>query len=170
VLLVVVSETTASTEHVVSLTTSEVTAYSPDDSLAAPFYLLQVSMPAGITDASIHEAYLELYADVSAVTVDVWQNQTPVVEMYVLKSPLSGELSPSQFLKPSGMVRNVRIGLNRRVRLNVTEAIRYYANNPEKNYGIVLGSFRGYAEGRFTLRSDRFDGGAVARLTILTTD
>lgn len=170
VLLAVATGATGARKIVVSLSADDVTAHVPQDTTAGTSYVLQIAIPQGVSAPAIQAAYLEFYVDASSVAIDGWQNETPVVEIYMLENEVAGEPNPEQFRKPSGMVRNVPVGDNRRVRINVTEALRYLAENPSRNHGFVLGSFRGVAEGRFTIRNDRLDGGALARLTIVTAD
>lgn len=154
------------TKNTIQLGTSDVVAHVPEDTTEGTYYVLQLDIPQGLTSAGVMDAVMEFYADISAATLDGWQNETPVVEVYILNSAVSGEVTPSQFRKPSAMVRNVRLGDNRRIRLNATEAVKYFLENPTKNYGLVLGSFRGEAEGRFTLKTGSLGTGLVARVTV----
>ncbi len=55
---------------------------------------------------------------------------------------------------------------NRRIRLDVTEIVRYLIDDPDRNHGLVVGSFRGQREGLFEIKTDVLPNDAVARLVI----
>lgn len=155
------------TRGTIELGTNDVVAHVPEEPTSGTYYEIRLDVPGEWTSAAILDAVLEFYADVSAVTINDWQNDTPVVELYMLKSPLTGDLDPSQLRRPSAMVRNVRLGENRLVRIHVTEAVKYYLDNPANNHGLVLGSFRGAAEGRFALKPGLLGNGVVATMSVL---
>ena len=145
---------------------TNLTTYEAADSNHGDFYILSFSVPAEAKP--VGRVYLEFYVDVEARAVNGYTNDTPVIEVYALKSAFAGTLDPTKF--ETGvlrMVKNVPIGENRRVVLDITEIAKSYAANSLANYGIVIGSLTGSRDGLFTVRSDAFDGDTVCKITFL---
>jgi hypothetical protein len=71
-----------------------------------------------------------------------------------------------ELIQPSPALRSVLRGQGRHVRLNVTDIVRE-ALTPESTItGLAIGSFIGERLGKFTVRSDGFGDGSVARLRV----
>jgi hypothetical protein len=145
---------------------SDLSVYESQDPTLGDVYLLQFDIPAEM--ASVRRAYLELYVDAASRTIAGHTNDTPVIEVYALKSPFSGTVDPSQF-KPQTLptARNVVAGTNKRCVTDITEIVRAFATDVTKNHGLLVGSLTGDREGVYTIRTDGFEGKGVARITLL---
>jgi hypothetical protein len=129
-------------------------------------YLLRFDLPAEM--ASVRRAYLELYVDAASRAIDGSANDTPVIEVYALKSPFSGTVDPSQF-KPQTIptARNAVARTNKRFVTDITEIVRAFATDATTNHGLLVGSVTGDREGVYAIRTDGFEGKGVARITVL---
>ena len=156
----------ADTLQTVLLTSSQVDARQ-DAGVASPYTILAISIPPEVTAAKLTRAILEFRADVFVQPIDGWVNDTPVVEVYALSSDLTGSYDASKLVQPSAMKRPVSTGENRTVRIDITEAVRYWLANPSKNHGLVLGSFRGAREGSFVVKADATREGALAAVSFI---
>jgi hypothetical protein len=101
---------------------------------------------------------------VSARQTGEYVNESPLLEVYILKGELSAELDSDDIRRSSSMRRNVNVGDNKLVRIDVTEAVLFFLANPESNYGLAVGSLSNSRDGLFTLKSNSFPGGGVARI------
>jgi hypothetical protein len=152
-------------QQTIVLGSTDVTMFTPQDTTLGPQYVLTFGVPQTITSEAFVGAVLEFYADVSAATVNGWQNDTPVVEVYVLNSAATAAVTDNQLRKPSGMIRNVVSGDDTRVRIDISEAVRYFLENPSSNCGLVVGSFRGGKEGRFAFEANPTNSNSMAEIT-----
>ena len=151
----------------VLLTSSSVEARL-DGVASSPYTILRIAIPPEITASGLVRAILEVRADVQAQTIDGWMNETPIVEVYALSDDMTGSFNAAKLTKPSTMNRPIAVGSNKSVRIDITEAVVSWLENPSKNHGLVLGSFRGAREGSFTLKSDASREGALAAVTFLS--
>ena len=149
------------------LSTDAVTAYTAPDSSTGDYYVVTFDVPVGVRDSRIMSAVLEFYVDASATSIDGWVNETPVIELYALKEPISEDLDLNAIHEQSAAVEPVVIGEKRRVVLDVTGVVQSWVQDPALNHGLILGSFRGTKEGVFSLCTDPLGGGEIARVTIL---
>ncbi len=146
----------------VALTSADLTAVVPEDTSLGNYYLAAVTVPEILDGKELLRATLELNVDVSAREVADYVNDTPLLEVYTLTDNMGAELQPGKFRTPSPMRRNVRVGTDRHVRIDVTEAVREFIRNPSSNHGLVIGSLTNRREGLFTVRPV---GGAAATIT-----
>jgi hypothetical protein len=136
------------------------------DTSYGDFYTVTIDVPDEAKP--IGRVYLEFFVDVSARAVDGFVNDTPVIEIYALTGNLTGTLDSSKFAdQPLRMVKNVAVGTNRRVVIDITEMAKFFVANPLSNYGIVIGSLTRHRDGLFTVRSDAFGGNNMCRITFL---
>lgn len=77
-----------------------------------------------------------------------------------------GEVDPGQLQRPSAMTRNVVVGDNRRVLVDITEFMRYNISQEIATPSLVVGFVRA-RDGVFRIREDAFGDGKPARLTII---
>jgi hypothetical protein len=113
--------------------------------------------------------YLELYFDVESREVDGYLDETPFLEIYTLNQEFAGELDPSQFTtRTSPTVRNVVVGQNRRVVIEITEIVQSYIDNPSGNHGLIIGSLTGNRSGLFSIKTGMFANAGIAKITFFT--
>ena len=85
--------------------------------------------------------------------------------MYALNKAFSGTINTNDF-EPQTLptIRNVVLGKNRRILVDITDIIKSYIDSPSKNHGLILGSLTGDRDGKFTIRNDVLGSGAPARI------
>ena len=111
-------------------------------------------------------AFLELAVDVDVREVSGYWDDSPLIEVFALTGTLSGEPDPSRFAEVNApMARNVAVGENRRVVIDITEAVSEYLADPGSNHGLILGSLTRRRDGLFTVRTGSLGAGVVARVT-----
>lgn len=164
-----VAEPIAASQIEVLLGSSKVTGRSPANEEYGDFYVLQFTPPEGLTSAEIEEAYLELFVDAdSRIDAEVLPGPARI-EVYLLSRSTTGDVALDDLAVQTRMARNVPIGSDRFVRLNVTKAVRQVLEAPEENYGLVIGSLTGGRDGVFELKRGSFPDGTDARLVFSTT-
>jgi len=152
----------------VYLSANALTTHSPDDTTLGDYYLLQFQIPQELQGKTVGMAVLELRMNVSSVEKNGYQEKTPLVELYQLKSTFSGSIDPAQFVSLSSpIVRNAVVGESRRVILDLTEIVNSYIESPASNHGVILGSLTGRRDGIFTVKSNELPEPGVARITFL---
>ena len=124
-------------------------------------------MPPEVSASDVYVAVLECYADVSVRDVDGYFNKSAVLEIYALTDAYFGELDAEKFTRPSAMIRNVPLGQGKRIVIDITEIVKYYLDQPGKNYGLVFGSLTGLRVGMFNIRAGKFGPGILAKISIL---
>jgi hypothetical protein len=144
----------------------DVATYEAAEPGFGDYYVIHFEVPDQVQSGGLDHAYLDLYFDVAAREIDGYLEETPLIEVYALKSAFGGRLAPTQFDDQSvPTVRNVRLGENRRVVIDITEIVRSYAQDSDANHGLIIGSLTGARAGIFSMRTDGFPEGAVARIT-----
>jgi hypothetical protein len=109
--------------------------------------------------------------DVSSRASEGLQNETPLFEVYALKSAFSGEVDPDQFQEQDlPTTRPVVVGSGRRVVIDITEAVGCYVADPAGNHGLIVGSLTGARDGLFTIRSGDFGPSTLGRITSFCAD
>lgn len=153
-------------ERVILLDSSDVRATSPRDSTSAQSYVITFAIPERMGCDRVHRAVLELYADVAGYDTDAYQSESVLVEVYGVDGLATGEVDPGQLRRPSAMTRNVVVGDNRRVLVDITEFMRYNISQEIATRSLVVGFVRA-RDGEFRIREDAFGDGKPARLTII---
>lgn len=156
---------TEANRHVISIMANDIAARAESDPTFAGFYTLTYSLPEGIGSETIERAILELVVDVSALSREGYVNEAPMLEVYALKQAFAGSVTGKDLDTATRAVRPVAVGPARRVKIDVTKIVRVQAAGAV-NYGLVVGSVTGMREGTFTIRSNVFPDGAVARLSL----
>ncbi|NIO28946.1 MAG: hypothetical protein GTO29_10405 [Candidatus Latescibacteria bacterium] len=145
---------------------ADLATYDPIDTTLGDYYVLDFQAPQNITANELEFAFLELIVDASAIEKNGYLNGTPLLEVYALKSEFAGELDPDQFeLQAMPMVRNVVLGEDRRVVIDITEVVRSYIVNPAKNHGLIFGSLTGSRDGIFDIQRNKFEQAGVAKIS-----
>jgi hypothetical protein len=163
----------ASTGHAkrisLNLSSADLTAQTPDDPGLGTYYVLNFRVPPGA--ARVQWAFLEFYVDVASRAREGMENQTPLFEVYPLKSAFSGEVDPAEFqAQDLPTTRHVVAGSGRRVVIDITEIVNSYAANPASNHGLIVGSLTGTRDGLFTIRSGDFGPSSLGRITFFCAD
>jgi hypothetical protein len=153
-------------ERVILLDSNDVRATSPRDSTSAQSYVITFAIPQGIVRDQVHRAVLEFFADVMGHDTEAYQSESVLVEVYGVDGPVTGEVDPGQLRRPSAMTRNVVVGENRRVLVDITEFLRYNILQEIATPSLVVGFVRA-RDGVFRIREDAFGDGKPARLTII---
>ena len=162
VLIAALTQTAAAQKRVIKLGANELKAISPKDKTSGNYYFVKVEVPDVLKTKELFKAFLELTLDVAAKELDGYTNETPLLEVYALTGELENELDSSKYKTPTPLRRNIRIGNNRHVRLDITQTIRNYVKNPESNHGLVIGSLSNSRDGLFSVKSS---GGALGTIT-----
>lgn len=153
--------------YAVDVPATGLSTFSPDSAGLGSYYVLQFVPPSGVTAQTLRHAFLEFFLDAAAREVDGYTDKSPVLEVYALKSTFTGQLDPSQFMAQTlPAVRNVAVGNERRVVVDITEIVRVYLKDPNKNHGLIVGSLTGMRPGVFSIRTDKIGGSAVARIVL----
>ena len=145
------TSTVRADRYAVTLNGNDIVAVSPVDTTLGNAYVSAVMIPEVLKEKKLLAAILELTVDVSACEVDGYLNDTPLLEVYALTGTMESGVDPEKFRTPSPMRRNVRIGSNRRVRIDITQAVRRFVSDPLSNHGLVIGSLTARREGLFTI-------------------
>lgn len=144
---------------------SSLLTHQTADSTVA-YYSLAVPIPQGFE--GVVQAWLEIKLDVSHDSMDGFIDPAPILEVFMLAGPVSGQVSESSLASTRlPMSRPVSIGENRLVRVDVTEFIQRVLRHPQDNYGLVFGTVLGSRERHFLPRLDSFGAGTVARLVLV---
>jgi hypothetical protein len=89
----------------------------------------------------------------------------PVLEVYALTALYGGQIDPSKFDRPTGTVRNIPPGNNKKVMVDITGIIKKYLENASSNYGLIIGGLEGLSNGTFSWKSNSFPSGKAAKIT-----
>lgn len=167
------------TECVVSIGSGDVTTYNALEVEGPKYYKLAFQVPEGVDGNALESAVLEFFVDVASVTqgnfhwfdADSVEHvgytaPTPLLEVYALKSPISGSIQDGQLEKSTMACTPVLVGENRRVVIDITSIVRSFVIDSGRNFGIVVGSFTGLREGDFTIKESAFQDGSRARVHI----
>jgi hypothetical protein len=155
----------AETTHVDIAGTGLATHTSTDTSKGR-YYTLVLTLPPSIR--GVRQAWLEFRADVSVAEIDGFLDPVPVFQVFMLKQALLGEPTEASFeTMRLPMSRPVAVGLDRRVRIDITEYVSKTLARPSMNHGLVLGSVTGDRRADFQIKSDTFGAGIPARLTLV---
>lgn len=148
------------------LSPGSLTSYESVVSGLGNYYLLDVATPTVVGAHHLEYAFLELVMDVDAREVSGYVDDSPLFEVFALTGTLSGEPDPSLFARTNApMARNVAIGQNRRVVIDITQAVSKYLADPGANHGLIFGSLTRRRDGIFAVRSGVLGEGVVARVT-----
>ena len=152
--------------HNVLLGSSNVSTHSPSNTALGDYYVVSFEVPDEVKGRWLDKAYLEFYVDAAAIVVNGYLNKTPVIEVYALKSAFSGSVNVNQF-EPQTVpaMRNIVVGQNRRVVIDITEMVRSYIETPSKNHGLIIGSLTGDRDGDFTLTNNQLGPAASVKIS-----
>ena len=148
--------------HTESLDASDFRTITPEGDSLGSYYLVRIDVPRVLEGKEFLGTILEITVDVDARAIDGIKNQTPMLEVYALTDDLSNELDPSKFRPHSTMRRNVVVGTNRTIKIDIQEAIAKFMSDPESNHGLVLGSLTNTREGLLDVKSV---DGRMAKIT-----
>jgi len=151
----------------VILTGSNVVTCTDSNEQLGPYYVVQIPPLTRFDAGRLHAATLEFVLDVDTNADDGYQDETVMLEVYLTSGDIRNDLDMEKLVRPSSMCRNVVVGTNRQIRLDVTAAVKRYLQNPEGNLELAVGSFAGSRRGTFVLRRDVWGPQSVARLVIV---
>lgn len=166
IVMAIAADRTYGGERVILLTGDEVTATAGRDSTSAKSYLVTVPMPEGVVIDRIHRVLLEFYANVFGLDSEEYESESALVEVYAVSDPVVGDVNAKQQRVPSAMSRNVIVGDNQRVLVDITEILRYNMTEGLEVCTLLIGVVRD-RDGVFRLREDGFGAGKPARVTIV---
>jgi hypothetical protein len=147
---------------------NDATARAEEDTTVGQYYTVQYTLPQGMTAGQLDRAVLEFYVDVRSKDRDGYVDAAPMLEVFAAAGALQGDVDAEDLDIDTRAGRPVALGDGRLVRIDVTKIVRAHVSGNLTNNGIVIGSMTGMREGDFTIATDRFPGGAVARLNIYT--
>ncbi len=156
--------------EVADLGSGNVATRTPTAPGLGKFYVVQLSLPAGIEAEDVEEVYLEFYVDAASNLDAVYSSGQALLEVYALSGSVGTDITPAKLVSETRMVRNIRLGEDRMVRLNIGGAVRHLLNNRESNYGLVVGSLTGGRHGLFDLKRGKLAAGVDARVTYSLRD
>jgi hypothetical protein len=159
--LVATASIASAERHIVTLGTSNVTTITPRDKSHGDFYLVRLEIPRILEGKEFLGAFLEITADVNAKTIDGYTNETPMLEIFALTEDYANELDPSKFRMHSPMHRNIRLGNNRNIKIDIKEIIKEFMRDPDSNHGLVIGSLTNARDGLFDVISSNGQLGAI---------
>lgn len=165
IMAALVASTAMAEEQTFTFAASDLTSYSAVDTAYGDSYVLELSLPASLQGADVLLAELELYVDVDIRRSEDFNDPAPLLEVYAVNGTVVGALD-EELIEPSSALRSVLKGQSRHVRLNVTDIVRDAAKLGSTITGLAVGSFIGEKLGKFTVRSDGFGDGTVAKLRI----
>jgi hypothetical protein len=148
----------------VFLGNTSLTSYEHADSARGDYYTLQIQVPQEIAGKRLYGAILEFTLDVSGAARDSVSVKIPVLEVYALESTFAGSLNGASVNTETGTIRNLAPGNGRRVRIDITEVVKTYINQPSKNYGLIIGGLAPYREGNISVKQNAYKSGNVARI------
>lgn len=151
-------------KYTVSLQASDLSTFSPSDESLGKYYTLTFQIPNYIGTNELEKAVLELYVDVKAKNRDGYVDNTPVLEVYALKSTFSGTVDRAQFEVPSPAIRPLPLGDNKRVVVDITPIVQTVIKDSSRNHGLIIGSLSGMRNGDFAVRRGSFLDGSIAKL------
>jgi hypothetical protein len=99
--------------YAVDLTAEHLAAYGASTDESAEYYTLGLPIPEVIRGKELYGAYVELYVDVESVEKDGPVVDTPVLEVFALKSAFAGQVDEQQLGAPAFGPRNVARGEER---------------------------------------------------------
>jgi hypothetical protein len=156
------ADETLAEHYTVALGTNDIRTITPQDESLGKFYLVSIDVPTVLEDKDLLGAFLEILVDVDSRPADGVSNEFPMLEVYALTEDFVSELNPSKLTMPSPMRRNVVVGEDRTVKIDIREVVRKYMASPEDNHGLILGSLTNARDGLFELKSSN---GRLATLT-----
>ena len=162
---------------------SDVIAHTEADTSVGQYYTVSYQLPSDLHIEDLENAILEIYLTVRAKprteasngpegnvpehTIQ-YINEAPVVEVFALREAYTGSVDLERLDTATKASRPVALGASRRVLIDVTSIVRAQLDGSAANFGFILGSVTGEREGDFSVVSDRFPHGAVARLRFYT--
>lgn len=150
----------------VDVTRNDVRVHTPEDGTLGAYYTFGLAIPARLPAETFMQAYLELFVDATTTVDALAAGGIATLEVYPLRSVLSGDLQESD-LRSASMKRTVRLGQEQRVKVDISEHVRYLLGHPSDNFGLAVGSLSGQRLGVFTLKHGVLGPGVVARVTIV---
>jgi hypothetical protein len=147
---------------VVNLKSNEFTTVIPKDVKLGKIYTVAIDVPNAVKNTELLKAFLEIKADVSSVSVGDYVNDTPVVEVYSLTDDFDGVFNSEILRIQSPVRRNVRVGQDRTIRIDITSIAKEFIADPSTNHGLIVGSLTGSRDGVFNVKSS---SGIYARIT-----
>ena len=150
----------------VDIASTSLTTETSADTSEGRYYTLALTLPPSIR--GVRQAWLEFRADVSVAEIDGFLDPVPVFQVFMLKQSLLGEPTEASFeTMRLPMSRPVAVGLDRQVRIDITEYVSKVLARPSMNHGLVLGSVTGDRRADFQIDPDAFGAGMSARLTVV---
>ncbi|MBI4721092.1 MAG: hypothetical protein HY770_07740 [Chitinivibrionia bacterium] len=154
----------------IPLAAASISTHASSIEALGDYYTISINIPEQIKGKELYGAYLELYVDVNALEYQGQVNNAPSLDVYALKAAFSGSEDANQFGQSSFGPRNVVLGENKRVLIDITNIIRAYLQNPGLNHGLILGSLTGMRDGLFTIRKDVVSKGAFGQINYFYDD
>ncbi len=139
-------------------------SYEHSDTARGDFYTLQIQVPSEVVGKKLYGAILELTLDATGAARDLTSVKVPILEVYALDASFTGSLRAADVIAETGTIRNVAPGENRRVRIDITEIIKAYLEQPTKNHGLIIGGLAPYREGVVLVKQNAYKSGNVAKI------
>jgi hypothetical protein len=122
------------------------------------FYVVNVSIPGDIAGKRLDSVFIEFAVDATFLSLED-SVVSPVVGVYPLRQSFSGGVgdAPGHGAEPVfesvvPSARPIHLGENRVLRMDVTDIVKGWMDEPTSNHGLVIGALTGPEVGRVTLR------------------
>jgi hypothetical protein len=123
-----------------------------------------VSIPSEVVGNRLDAVVLEFAVEATASS-EADSVATPEVGVFPLTQAFNDGPETPMFEDAVPSVRPVALGANRVVRMDITDIVRGWMNQPSSNHGLVVGSLTGPEVGTVTLKETIPDSEAAIRVT-----
>jgi hypothetical protein len=141
------------------------------------FYLVNISLPVDVAGKQLDSAIIVFAVDSRASSKDD-EEVSPTIGVYPLtkryvvtpSAVAGGRFEAPAFDAAVQSAHPITRGLNRVVKMDVTDIVRDWMANPSSNHGLVIGGLTGPNVGVVSLRNELPDSDGAVRLTFLYSE
>jgi hypothetical protein len=155
----------------IAISIEEVDAYTGQ---RGDFYVVGIALPDDMAGKRLDGVFLEFAVDAAPLSLED-SVASPVVGVFPLSEAFVGRGSgdgPGQDADPVfestvPSVRPVRVGVNRVLKMDITDIVKGWMNEPESNHGLVIGALTGPEVGIVALKDELPGSESAIRVTFL---
>lgn len=166
-LLMALTGSAAARDLTISIPMQQVRVLSGE---SGQFYFIHVSLPAELDGKRLDSAMIEFSVDAEAIAL-ADSVATPVFGAYPLTSPYNADAQPSgaaatpAFDKVVPSARPIAFGERNVLRMDITDTVKAWIENPQSNFGLVIGSLTGPKIGTVMLNTTLSGSDSAIRIT-----
>lgn len=157
---------TVQAQTVIPIPVTQVALATTRDDTQLPYLTLEMPVVEIPKDMRLSDAYMEFYMDASSTRSEDGVGETVTLEMYTFGGATNGKLDVAG-LGTSNMKRSVKVGVDRRVRLYVTDFVQQLILDPSAERRLIVGSIVGKRTARFEAKTLPGTSGTKATLTVV---